>query len=657
MPNKNKTKAPDEAVKGLVSRAEVRFMPDTIREEDHSVEFVLASEEPAAVFDPSLFRVVNEVLVSSGMEMPPENRLPLQDSHRRESVDDNLGSVREIRRENSQIVGRLYFDADDPKALKAFNKVKNRHLDSGSITYRQLASVWIDRGESLDYLGATYAGPLLLTKAWEPKEFSLLAIGADKNSKARSELEAEQITETTSREAVDNTLKEKTKMDETTKVEQPQIDIEVIRAEAVKAEQARAAKITDLCTRHDLTALAPEMIRTGVSIEKAQEEILAKLAERSPAIQTAVRPEITAGKEASEKFREAATDGLILRSGMRLEKPAEGAQQLRALGFADLARACLEEKGTVTRNMGREELLTRALSTSDFPNILANVANKSQMIGYRMGRQSWRIWARVGQLPNFLAAKRIRLSDAPEMKLNYPGEEIEQGVVSDTGEEVQLQTFARKLVITRQALINDDVGIFNTIFRAFGARAANQIEAAAYYVLNNGSAIAMADTGNIFNTTAVTTTGGHANMASSGGVVTTTTVNAAQIAIGAQKGEQGTVLGIMPKYLIGGMENKVAIELLCNSTVDTTLTGNANFNPFAGYEPVISPHVSGKKWFMLCDQNEIDTVEVSFLDGRDTPTLYQVDNQNDILGRSFVGYIDYKAKALEWRSMYYNAGS
>ena len=72
--------------------------------------------------------------------------------------------------------------------------------------------------------------------------------------------------------------------------------------------------------------------------------------------------------------------------------------------------------------------------------------------------------------------------------------------------------------------------------------------------------------------------------------------------------------------------------------------------------PVISGHISTKKWFLIGDPNEIDTVEVAFLDGKETPTLYAVENDGDILGRSFVGYIDYVAKALEWRSMFYNPG-
>jgi hypothetical protein len=164
----------------------------------------------------------------------------------------------------------------------------------------------------------------------------------------------------------------------------------------------------------------------------------------------------------------------------------------------------------------------------------------------------------------------------------------------------------------------------------------------------------MSDGGTLFNTTAVTTAGGHANQANSGAVVSTATVAAAMVAMGKQVGEKGSALSLMGKYIIGGFENKVQTDLLVNSTTDTTLTGNANYNPFRNFVGITTGHITTKKWFLVSDM--LDTVEVAFLDGKETPTLYQVDNNDDILGRSFVGYIDYVAKALEWRSMFYNPG-
>jgi hypothetical protein len=73
-----------------------------------------------------------------------------------------------------------------------------------------------------------------------------------------------------------------------------------------------------------------------------------------------------------------------------------------------------------------------------------------------------------------------------------------------------------------------------------------------------------------------------------------------------------------------------------------------------GLVPVISGHIPGKKWFLVADN--IDTVEVAFLNGKDTPTIESIDNDGSILGRTYLAYIDYAAKALDYRGMFCNPG-
>lgn len=659
MPNKNKRKAPEGLREGINTRADILFVPDSVREDDNSVEFVLTTEYPATIFDWNRFEYVKEVLRADGVQLPSNKQVPLLNSHDRSRIENILGSVRDIRTEGDKVVGRLYF-SKAPAAQEAFEKVKEGHLDSGSVGYSQEQSQWIDKDETVSYNGKDYSGPMLLTTAFALKEYSLVAVGADPFAKSREEapvIEAkeEPTQETTSREAVDNICKENT-MENKTNIEQPQtIDTEAIRAEAVKAEQTRAAKISELCERHDVKEMASRLIAEGATIESAQDKILDTLAARTTAVANAVKPEIEMGKEAVEKMRDAATDGLILRSGMRIEKPAEGANNFRGMGFTEIARECLELSGVSTRGMDKTKILERALSVSDFSNVLANVANKSVMIGYQAAPSTWRLWAKQGILPDFKSSKRIKLSDAPDMLEVIEGDEIKEGVISDQGEAISLSTFARKLVITRQALINDDTGLFNSLFRAFGFRAANLIEATAYGILTNNAA--MADGGNLFNTTAVTTAGGHANMAASGAALSATTATAAEVAIMNQTGPNGMKLSLMPSMILTGSAYKIAASLLVNSTTDTTLTGNANYNPFNELRAVASAHIPGNKWYMIANPNQIDTVEMAFLNGKDTPTLYQVDNDGDILGRKFVGYIDIGAKALDFRGMFYNAGA
>lgn len=641
MPNKNLKKAPVGLPHGMATRAKIAFQPDTFREADNSVEFTLATEEPAMVWDWQRFEVIREVLVSSGVSLPSNNQIPLIDSHDRSTTDNIFGSVRDIKVEDYTVIGRLYF-ASDELSQRAMKKVKEGHIDSGSVGYEQQDSIWIPSGESIVDSGRTFAGPLLLTRKWSLKEFSLVAIGADPYAKARSEIEPG----ITSREAVDDTNKELPIM-EPIITEQPQtVDVEAIKRAAVAEEVTRAAKITELCTRHNCPEMAAELIRTSAKIESVQDKILDTIATRTASVSVATRSDVQIGKEADEKFRDAVTDGMLLRAGMVVKNPAAGAENMRGLGFADIARESLRQRSIDTSMLGKTEILTRAQATGDFPKVLANVANKAMMIGYQAAPSTWRAWAKKGILPDFKTSTRARLSDAPDMLLTLEGAEVQHGIMKETGETISLATMARKLVITRQALINDDMGVFNTLFRAFGFRAANLIEATAYGILTANAALS--------DGTALFDTSIHKNKSGSAGDVTSTTMNALQILMGAQTGENGSILSVMPRFVVGGFDNKMAIEILCNSTVDTTASSNANYNPFGGLTPIISGHITTDKWYIIADPNMIDTVEVAFLDGVETPTLSRIDNENDILGSSFMGYLDIGAKALDFRGMAYN---
>jgi len=120
------------------------------------------------------------------------------------------------------------------------------------------------------------------------------------------------------------------------------------------------------------------------------------------------------------------------------------------------------------------------------------------------------------------------------------------------------------------------------MFFAFGQRAANQIEAAAYGVLIDNEDLA--DGVKLFHSD-------HGNLEGAAkGIVDSTKLSIAMAAIGNQKSDGGMALSLMGRYILGGFENLVAASILCNSTTDATASSNADFNPFKnmGLVPVIT---------------------------------------------------------------------
>lgn len=632
------------ADKNFVTRAQILYTPQSFREADDSVEFTLSTEQPALIFDFDRWCLVNEIIMSDGVIIPDNKQIPLIDSHDRGTVKNILGSVRDFKIEDDKVIGRLYF-SKSKDAQEALLKVREGHLDSGSVGYRQEETVYIPDGEIFVKNGKEYNGELYLTTKWALQEFSLVAIGADSGAKARNE--NVQVSERAARDAAEKITEEKSMPAEIKERAEGTVTTDNPAKDGIKEVTIRSAKISELCAKHGCADKAAEFIRSGASVEQVQDAILDTIQARTVPLSTASRVEV--GTEDIEKKRAAAVDGILIRSGIKLAKPAPGAKDYSTLSFENIARNCLRASNVDTSYMGREEIMKRALSTSDFPNILANVANKSVMQGYQAGQQTYRIWAKTGMLPDFKTASRVALGDAPEMLLNESGEEVQQGVIGDRGESITLKTYARKLVITRQALINDDAGLFNRMFFAFGQRAANQIEAAAYGVLIDNENLA--DGVKLFHSD-------HYNLeGASKGIVDSTKLSIAMAAIGKQKSDGGMALSLMGRYILGGFENLVAASILCNSTTDATATSNADFNPYRnmGLVPVISGHIPGKKWFLVADN--IDTVEVAFLNGKDTPTIEAIDNDGSILGRTYLAYIDYAAKALDYRGMFCNPGA
>ena len=178
--------APETDPKQLSRRAIVGFVPKTIDEKNRTVDFQLSSEAPVNVWDYERGDVVPEVLLSSGMRLPSNNQMPLLDTHDRSTIQKTHGSVRQIKIDGGNPVGKLFFARDDD-SVDAFNKVTDGHITDGSVGYQVIRAFWIEEGQTMVFEGRTFAGPLKLSTEWLCKEFSLAPIGADENAKSRSD--------------------------------------------------------------------------------------------------------------------------------------------------------------------------------------------------------------------------------------------------------------------------------------------------------------------------------------------------------------------------------------------------------------------------------------------------------------------------------------
>jgi len=680
----------------LSYRATVALLPKTIREDDRSVEFIAATERPVRVADYDRMEMIDEVLLMSGMALPANGQTPFLDNHERFSVCDVLGSMRQFRPENAQLLGRAFFSRKQ-KAVEAFQDVRDGHLTDVSVGYKVTESVWIPEGQRQVVNGVNYAGPLKVATRWELREVSLTPIGADPDAKARGEpknnkeekpmnpfnewlvrggfnpetlTEQQKVTlrkqydEETARAAAPAPAKKPEPATPAAPAAAP-ADPEANR-KAVEGERNRCSEIRALCAEAKISGeIEANLIKSGATIDEARTQILdhvLKTRKTDP-----VGGVVEMGQDDGEKFRAAAVDGILVRARIPVTNPAPGFGDFSNMGFADLARECLEKNGIRARNMTRQQLFEAALrphlvigrrggpghSTSDFAHVLGAANTKSLMLGWDLAEVTYPIWCRIGSLANFQAHKRVKLSDAPDLQTILDGQDVPQAAFSDMGETIQLGTKGLMVGIGRQALINDDLDAFRRIPMALTARARHNVNAAVYALL-----IANAAMGNDSIALFHATSHG-ANLASAGdiGDPSNSTLAKMEKVMFDQTGPKSTKLNIKPKFVLSGSYHKNTLNILIGSQglAMPQYSGSVK-NPWQGLVPVFDGNITGKKWFGAADQTLHDTVEVGFLDGRDGPTIEQFDANPFYLGVYNRVYLDYGVADLDYRALYQNPG-
>jgi len=150
--------------------------------EDRSIEADVSTENPVEMPDFVRGEMVPEILVSSGAILPASRQVPFLDSHQRTSVNNQLGSARELSVVEDKLTARLQFSA---AADGEFTKVREGHVTDVSAGYQILKKKYVARGETATIEGRDYTGPANVVTSWRLMEVSLTPIGADSMAKMR----------------------------------------------------------------------------------------------------------------------------------------------------------------------------------------------------------------------------------------------------------------------------------------------------------------------------------------------------------------------------------------------------------------------------------------------------------------------------------------
>jgi hypothetical protein len=587
--------------------------------------------------------------------------VPFLDAHRGWSVASVLGSVEpgSVRIENGRGIARVRL-TDAPDAQPAIQRVLEKHV-AISVGYR------VHRYEIVRREGQR---ELWRAVDWEPLEISAVPIPADAGAHIRSGDSPDDFNRcVVVRAEAPVTIQQRSlamsnqvvaSADAETRVEPITAAPPVAEVEAARAEAQRtAAEILRICERHNLpVSFASELIGRGVTLDQARAAILDRLAEQdlsgarraepAPAV-----PRSTGSADAA--YRDAITEALLHRYAPSQFALTDRGREFRGLTLIDLARHTLERRGISTRGMSKMEVATEALlgraglhSTSDFPAILANVANKTLRQAYESTPRTFIAWARQRTIVDFKPVSVTQLGGAPSLLAVPESGEFTYGTIGESREVYALLTYGRIVGITRQVLVNDDLDAFTRVPAAYGAAAAD-LESDIVYSILTGNPL-MSDGQPLFHSS-------HGNVGTAAAITEASLAEAYRL-FGNQRGLDGRQISVLPRFIITPPGAR-SVEARKNVTA-TTPEAVSGVNPFANrLEPIEEARLiaaSGPDpWFLAADPARIDTVEYAYLEGQQG-VYTEVRQGFEVDGIEIKARHDFAAKAIDWRGLFKNAG-
>ena len=541
-----------------------------------------------------------------------------------------IGLVENVRLESKRLIGRLRFGASQ-RAKELFADVQSGVLKNLSIGYRSINTEDIPGG--------------VLVTRWEIYEASIVGVPLDASvGVGRS------FTPGNSNPHIgEKNMNTETEIATTTQPEnlssRARIDSQ-IRDIVGYAAGHRSAEggYTDPAWND----LEGELIQRAVTVAEARSAVQRMMAERSN-----VHPQRSCNTHMFQTYDSTITEtramAEALASRFGVAPQSQDAENFSGLRVVDMARRCLELSGARTTGLNPAAIISRALhSTSDFPTLLSSTGERILRQAYASYQGGVRRICKQSTARDFRAKTVAALGEMPELKKVNQGGEFTYGTIAESSESYSLATYGRIFGISRQALVNDDLGAFADVAVRYG-RAAAEFEAGFLASLLTSNP-AMKDTLALFHAN-------HGNLASTSAAISVATLGTARQALRLQKGLDGkTPIDATPRYLVV----PAALETIAEQYVAViTANGSSSVNPFSGkLEVVVDPRldaVSATAWYLAADSSVIDTIEYSYLETDQGP-MVEAREGFETDGMEFKVRLDFGAGVLDWRGLFKNPG-
>jgi hypothetical protein len=461
--------------------------------------------------------------------------------------------------------------------------------------------------------GAAHVGPVRIVKASALREVSFVTLGADAATSVAIAAEADE--EFSMADHANQTP-----------TEEP----------VVAAVEATASVAVETKPEVDHTSVIAELTKKVETMEK----LIATRDERpaAPAIHMA---------QLNARTPEVIEAAFALQGGLpNVEKQYDAktlesaAKIQRTTSLGEVLLSAAEEGGyTGSRRISAATLrpiLAAAWATHSISGILSSTVNKFLLAGFNGVESSWRSISSVRSVNDFKALTSYRLNGGMKFEKVAPGGELKNAAVSDESRTISAETYGIMTSVTRNDLINDDLGALTAVPQRIGRGGALKLNDVFWASFQDDSA---------FFTT------GRGNKKATAGALSLANLKAIATMFRKLKDPDGNPVAVEPRVLLVPADIELAAAEIMGSAL---LVGGSSAAPdrnvLAGRYQVVSTSYlsSAEDYYLLASPADMPVMEVAFLNGVQSPIVETAEADFNTLGVQMRGYFDFGVAKAEY---------
>ncbi len=523
---------------------------------------------------------------------------------------------------------------------------------------------YVKAGANVTVNGREMTGPLYVAREVQLSEASIVALGADDNTNTLAAMRAANK---------ENRMPDDVKTADAP-IAEPSATITAsndaaikARREAEAAEYRRIAAVSEKAKGHP--AIVADAIENGWSPEQTELAVLRAERAKAPAGRVH-RDDGDEAKVIEANLAFSAMNGSPNREKTMLkaygEKTLEAAEKRGTMGLRDIVAAFLRANGEDCSNVGEREVkaafaldariragtiqASSGFSTVGLSGLLGNAANKVLLDSFLSFASVVPSIALERDVPDFKNTTSYRLAMTGEAELVPQNGELPKVSLTEESHTNRARTRGQLVMLTREQIVNDDLGAFQAIPLGIARSAFLAREKAVIGIIAGSSGSGLFTTAN----------GNY--LTGSSNVLSVDALTAAWQQFLLFTDTNGEPIAAQPKTLLVGPSNAVlAKQLFGDKFVNETTTaglGAPAGNPHVGmFAPVVSPFLQNSKitgnsttaWYLFANPAEVAALEVVYVQGRRTPTIEAVESDANQLGMGFRGTYEFGAIAADSR--------